>query len=119
MGMQKMYILETDQPVKQEKETKKKLINQMDSWVPHLLLIKHWRRKCSWDTVIHLGSVCKRKIHPTEDSYQDLLHSFIYWVMDVIIHGNSTLSMYTLPKDEFHLKKTLKQRGTFERKELI
>lgn len=31
MGMQKMYILETDQPVKQEKETKKKLINQMDS----------------------------------------------------------------------------------------
>lgn len=27
MGMQKMYILETDQPVKQEKETKKKLIN--------------------------------------------------------------------------------------------
>jgi len=27
MGMQKMYILETDQPVKQEKDTKKKLIN--------------------------------------------------------------------------------------------
>lgn len=27
MGMQKMYVLETDQPVKQEKEIKKKLIN--------------------------------------------------------------------------------------------
>lgn len=87
MGMQKMYILETDQPVKQEKETKKKLINRMDSRVPHLLLIKHWGIKCWCDTVIHLRLVCKRKIQYTVDSYQGHMHSFLYWVMDVILNA--------------------------------
>lgn len=40
-------------------------------------------------------TACERKIQPAADNYQGQMHSFMFWVMDVIIDGRlNTVYVY-------------------------